>query len=332
MKKTLLIIFLLLFSLKSFSCVCIVEEISEGIYNNHELIFSGEILEVEECNRFGEQEYLIKVLERYKGNIGEKYIATNICGSSCSLLVKEENKLLFIVNSPFGEISQSICASYSYTYFTKNSTNEENQSFLEWHQENIDFLESKQNNEIQVSSFGLYFGKVLWWVYLFLALVLYVLFLRFLIKKKYYKTFIILSFSVLMSLAFYFLQWYFYGKANFYETTSGQGRSNLAVTFLPLIILNILLWKWKKTNFLEVLFVNFLVLTLFPLLNFLMHLSLYFIFEKYLGFNDEILWKFSNIMEMDYYFYFEIVFLTVSFVIALLISLLKYFIRRKKNF
>ena len=94
MKRLLFIFFLLLNASKSYSCSCSHKKMTQEEYDNYSLIFIGEIIEVEDCDDRGYQEFTFEIEQVFKGQITKIVSGFNNCGGVCNNLYKTWSKMV----------------------------------------------------------------------------------------------------------------------------------------------------------------------------------------------------------------------------------------------
>ncbi|WP_196887414.1 hypothetical protein [Aureivirga sp. CE67] len=197
----LLIIFITLSSFKILDLDHCYEPtiVNDEIYKEYELIFSGEVVEAQDLNFFGNQNFKLKILDRFKGEIGG--FINGVCNGQ---FLKKGDKVLIITNPVFGEISEDFCITPSFVYYT-----EDYDGYLKDYEKNLEYFRSKNNNEIKNSSQKLDREKLLFRISLYGVIAVYFLLLFYLFKRKKYAFFIAVLFTILSSLTFYLSLCYF---------------------------------------------------------------------------------------------------------------------------
>ncbi len=156
MKKTILIlIILLLISSNAIACSCGYDKITQDEYDNYSLIFIGEIIEVEDCDNWGYQEFSFKIERLFKGQTTEIVSGFNNCGGICNSPYKLGEKWLVYSNPNYGLINDQHACNQSTRIALKNKVlidTDYNISKQDWDFE-IDFLENRITNNVMIVNF-----------------------------------------------------------------------------------------------------------------------------------------------------------------------------------
>ena len=156
MKKLLFIFFLLLNTYKSYSCSCGHKKITQEEYDNYSLIFIGEIIEVEDCDNKGYQEFTFKIEQILKGQTTKFVSGFNNCGGVCNNLYKRGQKWLIYSNPEYGLINDQYACNPSIIIAL-----EENKVLIgpdyyvskqDWEFE-INFLQNRINKDVKIVNF-----------------------------------------------------------------------------------------------------------------------------------------------------------------------------------
>jgi len=156
MKSIQIIILLIIFSFKSFGCSCGYEKITQKDYDNYKLIFIGTIVEVQDCNKQGYQQFAFEVAKVFKGQTTRIVEGLNNCGGSCNYLYKKGQEWLIYSNPEYGRINDQYACINSIRI--KSSENEYligspyHISTQIWNEE-LDFLKARISSEQKIVSF-----------------------------------------------------------------------------------------------------------------------------------------------------------------------------------
>lgn len=159
MKKSFFIFFLSLSIYKSYSCSCTHYKITQEIYDNYSLIFTGEIVEVEDCDNFGYQKFTFQIEQVFKGQTTKFISGLNNCGGVCNFLYKKGQKWLVYSNpnpNGYGLINDSNACNQSIPIHNNEnewlSVNEYN-SYKKNLQFEIDFLKNRKIKDSKIVNF-----------------------------------------------------------------------------------------------------------------------------------------------------------------------------------
>ncbi|WP_272149478.1 hypothetical protein [Tenacibaculum aiptasiae] len=155
--KKLFILFIILTNIyKSYSCSCSHKKITQKKYDNYSLIFIGEIVEIEDCDTRGYQEFTFRIEQIFKGQTTKFVSGFNNCGGVCNYSYKLGQKWLVYSNPKHGLIKDQQACNQSIIIF-----NDEN----EWLNKNdyniykkelkfeVDFLQTRKTKDSKIVYF-----------------------------------------------------------------------------------------------------------------------------------------------------------------------------------
>ena len=156
MKKLLVLFFILLNTYNSFGCSCSHKKITQKEYDEYSLIFIGEIVEVEDCDNKGYQEFTFEIEQIFKGQATKFVSGFNNCGGVCNYSYKLGQKWLVYSNPEYGLINdQYACNSSVAIALEKNKVligTDYNISKQDWEFE-VGFLQSRITKDVKIVNF-----------------------------------------------------------------------------------------------------------------------------------------------------------------------------------
>ncbi|OSY87804.1 hypothetical protein WH52_10295 [Tenacibaculum holothuriorum] len=159
MKKLFFIFFLLLNTYNSYSCSCKHKKITQEIYDTYSLIFTGEIIDVEDCDNLGYQKFTFEVEQIFKGQTTKFISGYNNCGGVCNFLYKKGQKwLVYSTPNAYGLINDSYACNQSIIIYSSEnellSKNDFN-NYKEALKFEFDFLKIRKTKDSKIVNFQL---------------------------------------------------------------------------------------------------------------------------------------------------------------------------------
>ncbi len=159
MKKLFFIFFLSINIYNSYSCSCKHNEITQEIYNDYSLIFTGEIVEVEDCDNLGYQKFTFEIEEIFKGQTTKFISGYNNCGGVCNFLYKKGQKWLVYSNpNKYGLINDSYLCNQSITIYNSENRWLSGDQYTKYRENlkfEIDFLKTRKTIDAKIVNYQL---------------------------------------------------------------------------------------------------------------------------------------------------------------------------------
>lgn len=157
MKKLFFIFFLSLTIYKSYSCSCAHDKITQEIYSNYSLIFTGEIVEVEDCDNLGYQKFTFEIEQIFKGQTTKLISGYNNCGGVCNFLYEKRQKWLVYSNpNKYGLINDSDACNQSIIIHRSENKWLSGKDYVNYKKNlnfEIDFLKSRKTKNSEIINF-----------------------------------------------------------------------------------------------------------------------------------------------------------------------------------
>ncbi|SNR14149.1 hypothetical protein [Tenacibaculum jejuense] len=156
MKKILFVCFFILQIKNAYGCSCSRDQINQEEYDKYTLIFLGKIIQVEDCDNEGYQEFTFEIEELFKGQTTTFVSGFNNCGGVCNYGYKIGQKWLVFSNPEYGLINdQHACNASLIVAHEENETligKDDYLSLKDWEFE-ITFLNSRKTKDVKIVSF-----------------------------------------------------------------------------------------------------------------------------------------------------------------------------------
>lgn len=242
MKRLLIIFFTLLNIYSTFGCSCIHKKITQKEYDKYSLIFIGEIVEVEDCDNKGYQEFTFEIEKIYKGQTTKFISGFNNCGGVCNYSYKLGQKWLVYSNPEYGLVNDQYACNPSIVIALEENEvligKDYNISKQDWNFE-IDFLQSRITKDVKIINFQ--FIKIVPLLKKSFILGLIVLFFLFCFKFKLKLLQYSIGFGIISGIFYYLLL-----NTDLFQKLNKYKIIIIFLVFIFLLVTNFIYLTWTK--------------------------------------------------------------------------------------